>query len=601
MSATLSPRIDLPFAVEDTALSAPATLAVRRVRWSGRIIAVLLCLLHVYTSRHAINPDGISYLDVASAYARGDLGGAVNYYWSPLYSWLLAGMSLLVPAGAYWDAGVAHLTNFVTFVLSLLAFEWLVSEVLRTRRFQREELADRGRELLPDWVVVAVGYACFIWVARWLVPLSKLTPDALVAATVYAGVAVLLRLRREPQCTWAAPVLGALLGLGYLAKAVVLPLSLLFLGGLVLTVRWPRALRLALVVGGVLALIAGPYVGFLSWGKGRLTIGETGRLNHLWYVGKEQRPVEFGMSANVPAGVERVLAAPPVVAFGRAGAGSFPLWYDPSFYYEGKSAPTNLGLQVTASLGAARGFAWMLPTQLLAPTCAVLGVTALGLFAGWPRGSAAERGSGSGGWLGEWVRGLFRWSSVLLVGVGALSLYVLMGIAEPRLGGPFLLLVLFGLVVGLSVPRGGWLTIRRPAGLLLEVLAVVVLVALLVDGQAAGQVSRQGEGPGANPHWAVAEALRELGVQPGEGVASIGDKDQYYWARVGGFQVVALVPKGAALDFEKASLEERADVYTACATARARALVARTLPDGEPGWRRVAGTDYSVRLLTGRN
>lgn len=40
--------------------------------------------------RQAVNPDGISYLDIADAYLVGDLSNVVNGYWCPLYSWLLA-------------------------------------------------------------------------------------------------------------------------------------------------------------------------------------------------------------------------------------------------------------------------------------------------------------------------------------------------------------------------------------------------------------------------------------------------------------------------------------------------------------------------------
>lgn len=39
----------------------------------------------------ALNSDGVSYLDLASQYARGDLGALANGYWSPLYPMLLGG------------------------------------------------------------------------------------------------------------------------------------------------------------------------------------------------------------------------------------------------------------------------------------------------------------------------------------------------------------------------------------------------------------------------------------------------------------------------------------------------------------------------------
>src|SRR5687768_6759202 len=42
--------------------------------------------------RYQMNPDGVSYLSIASKYLAGHFGDAVNAYWSPLYSWLLAGL-----------------------------------------------------------------------------------------------------------------------------------------------------------------------------------------------------------------------------------------------------------------------------------------------------------------------------------------------------------------------------------------------------------------------------------------------------------------------------------------------------------------------------
>jgi hypothetical protein len=582
MSTTLSPSYTFE---PDAAASAPVTRAVRLVRAIGRVVVIVLCLLHAYASRHVVNPDGVSYLDVASAVGRGDIAASVNYYWSPLYSWLLAATAFVVPPGAYWDASVAHLANVVAFLLSLLAFEWLLSEVYRTRRTRRAELRERAREFVPDWLVLAVGYAAFVWVARYFIPLEKLTPDGLVAAVVYAAVALLVRLQREPNCEWAGPVLGAILGLGYLAKTVLLPVGLLVLLTLLVCVRWPRAYRAATVAGLLFLLIAGPYIGLLSWGKGRLTIGETGRLNHLWYVANEAQPRDFGMGPSLPAGVERLHDAPPVIACARPGAGSFPLWYDPSVYYEGKTAPMNLSVQAAASVEAARGFAWMFAnrTGLLVPTLAVVALSVLAWF-------VSRRG-----WIGEWLWSLVGWGPLLLVGLGAIAMYTLTGIAQPRLAGPFLVLLLLALVAGQSVPVGAWATVRGPAACVPIGLCLTLTLLLALEGRAALTEYRQGEGVTSHPHWAVAETLRTVGVRPGDGIAVVGDEQQYYYARLAGAQVVALVPRKAADEF--AAVQDRASVYAACAKAGARAMVTPTPTGDEPGWRRVVGTPYSVRSL----
>jgi hypothetical protein len=50
------------------------------------LVAVGVASINAWIARQAMNPDGISYLDIADAYRRGDWGVAVNAYWRPLYS-----------------------------------------------------------------------------------------------------------------------------------------------------------------------------------------------------------------------------------------------------------------------------------------------------------------------------------------------------------------------------------------------------------------------------------------------------------------------------------------------------------------------------------
>src|SRR5437868_1448401 len=59
-----------------------------------RIVAypliLLLGIIETWATRHFILSDGISYLEIASAYLHRDWTNAINAYWSPLYSWVLA-------------------------------------------------------------------------------------------------------------------------------------------------------------------------------------------------------------------------------------------------------------------------------------------------------------------------------------------------------------------------------------------------------------------------------------------------------------------------------------------------------------------------------
>src|SRR5687767_8113954 len=52
--------------------------------------AILIILTFPYLRYYIDNPDSVSYLSIAGKYASGDFANAVNGYWSPLITWMLA-------------------------------------------------------------------------------------------------------------------------------------------------------------------------------------------------------------------------------------------------------------------------------------------------------------------------------------------------------------------------------------------------------------------------------------------------------------------------------------------------------------------------------
>lgn len=78
---------------------------------------------------------------------------------------------------------------------------------------------------------------------------------------------------------------GVVLGLGYLTKALYLPLSFVFLGAALLVGGMSRrsVLRVALATL-TFAVVAGPFVFALSKAKHRFTYGDVGRIAYATYV-----------------------------------------------------------------------------------------------------------------------------------------------------------------------------------------------------------------------------------------------------------------------------------------------------------------------------
>src|SRR5947208_12224961 len=64
--------------------------------FSNRLLLAYCCLgiLLFPLYRFQIDPDGISYINIAHLYAIGDFHDAINGYWGPLISWLLVPLLL---------------------------------------------------------------------------------------------------------------------------------------------------------------------------------------------------------------------------------------------------------------------------------------------------------------------------------------------------------------------------------------------------------------------------------------------------------------------------------------------------------------------------
>jgi hypothetical protein len=531
-----------------------------------------------------MNPDGVSYLDIAGACARGDLAASLNPYWSPLYPWLLAGALALVRPTAYWECALVHGVNFLVFLAALVAFEWFLTEWLRDRR------ARAGREgaatLMPEWVPVGFAYALFAWTSRRLVTVSFVTPDMCVAFFVYLSAALTLRLRRLGPAPARSLGLGLVLGLGYLAKAVLFPVGFVFLGASALAAGGRRpALRHLAVAVPAFVVVAGSFIAALSAARGYVTFGDSGRLNNAWCVAgvpRPQAPADAGL-AHPP---RQLHGSPAVYEFAAPVGGTYPLWYDPAYWYEGLRAPAALRQRVAAVGRAAASSYTLLAEQLLGFTAAgaiLLLFTLSGRPEPWP------------GRLRGVLAGVVGQYPVLLPGLAAGGLYLAVGVIEGRLIGAVLVLAAAVLLAAVRPAPGQVSAASAVARACLVVLGLLLGANVLFDaGNAAASVAR-GEGPAAHSEWNLARALAGRGLRAGDGVAFIGFTYDAYWARLGGYRIVAEVPQGEAERFWTAGGSVRAEVLAAMGRAGARAVVA--LHPAPPGWESVPGTGYAFRML----
>ncbi len=312
-----------------------------RVPLFGRLAALAAGTVHSSTAAayQAMTPDGIAYLDIADAYVQGDLSAAINAVWSPLYSWLLGPLIVAMPRSVHWEFPLVHLVNFAIYVAALAAFEFFWTHVVR---FARAMTADEQRAehtTFPEWAWKFLGYTLFIWVSIDLISLASVTPDLLMSALVYLAAGLVLRVRLGYGSAGSFAMLGLVLGLAYLAKSVMFPLAFAILAVAASPLRRPYLIASRGIVAlSVFLVTSGPFIILISQAKGRMTFGESGRLTYVRIMNGVPYPhwqgdPEHGSTLAHPS--RRIFFRPPIYEFGTPVPGSYPIGYDPSYWYEG--------------------------------------------------------------------------------------------------------------------------------------------------------------------------------------------------------------------------------------------------------------------------
>lgn len=562
---------------------------LRRLEIAFWLVAIALGFFHLWADHHYVrNSDAMSYLDIAEAYLRGDWHAAVNTYWSPLYSWLLALAFFITKPSPYWKFTIVHVVNFGIYLFALGCFGFLIRQALGARLNLSSELLAKGLITLPDWAVLGLGYSLFIWSSLFLVTVSLESPDLLVASFVYLATGILLRIRWRPGSWWPFIVLGIVLGLGYLSKSVMLPIGLVFTIAAVLAVgNLRQALPRVSLTVVLLLLVAAPFVVAMSRSKGRFTTGESGKLNYLWAI---NRIGFFHWQGHEPGSgaprhpTRQIFDEPPAFEFAEPVPGTYPVWYDPTYWYEGSTSHFNLRQQLGVSLEALKSYydlfnRWGLQYGLF------LSVASFFLMRRPKR---------------LLLRDLNQVRCLLIPALAGLGLYGLINV-QGRYVASFVVLFWLALLLAVRLEESA-AAARFTRAISLVLIASIMLTSLASSSQESVLTMRQvvaGEDPSRHEQWQVADGLRELGVGPQDKVAIIGNSFRAFWAHLDGLRVIAEVRKDKLESYWTADPKVRADLIKAFAGTGAKAVVVEYPPPGLDltGWQKIRNTNYYVYRL----
>ena len=546
-----------------------------KLKFAFRAVLITLAFLQAWAGRFFIEPDGVNYLDVADAYLRRDWSHALNGYWSPLYSWLLAlAIGVFRPA-PYWESTLLHLLNFVLFLLALASFELFAARLLA--------LADAffsDGDTRPAWAWWILGYTAFAVCTLRIITLVNDTPDMALAALVFLASGVLCGIARQQQTAITYALLGAILGTAYLAKSVMLPLSIAYMAVVALGRGGLRKAdpRVLTALAGF-ALIAAPFVLELSKAKGRLTFGDTGKVAYLHQVlGADERDAGSvarfstgGVTNHVP---RRIFGEPPLYLYVTPfSLATYPAWYDVGYWWEGRTPRFLWGRQIDAVGRASTAYFRMLSTEKQW----VAGWLVLAIF------------------VGNWKETLKRISRLWFLWacpLAALGLYSLV-LAEPRYAAVWVTILWLALFA--AVP---WARLDGARNLGVAVVLAIALTTGIAIAKGGTENLARCFRPERHLQWQVAEQLRQMGFRPSEQIAFLGHKTVAdYWARLTGLRVTADIPATAMESYWSASAETRGEIARRLRASGVGALVISEPPRNGESWQELPGTGYYVKIL----
>jgi hypothetical protein len=560
--------------------STPMNPSLRNVRLTFWTFALIAGILQAWSYRFFIEPDGVNYLDIASAYLRHDWAAAINGYWSPLYSWLLAAILGTVHPSAYWESTFLHLLNFISYLVALRCFEFFFRRLLVLVATRYPNTVDG--QGLPEWAWWIIGYTSFLLAALRLITLGMDTPDIVLAAFLFLSTGMVVDLAHRRCSVLSYTLLGVVLATAYFAKSVMFPMSFVFMFTAAFSgASGKRPEPRVLATLAAFALVSWPFVGAISRAKGHLTFGETGKVAYLNEVKPSTiaSPVVASQNSEAPAGLSRQLFTEPAVyEYGSVPlSGTFPPWYDPSYWYTGTAVPFDSVQQVRAAIRGITNYLRILSVEKEW----IAGWLVLALFAGAWRET-----------LKRWFELWFLWFPAVVM----LALYALV-LVEPRYVGAAMAVTWIALFCALpwrqigATPRLG--------------VAVVLAIAITTGAALANEQSANLAGCfHRTPHvqWLVAQRLGQMNVQLGDHVAVLGHTTVAdYWAHLAGLRIVADVPLEAVTSYWTAGPEKRVAISSRLGGLGIKVLVTDLRPVVMEGWVPLGNTGYYAQILPTSN
>ena len=519
-----------------------ASVLLRRLFPFYCALAALVTFGYAVYDPFQLDGDAVAYMDLGDYLRAHQWAAIVNGYWHPIYPAFLSLGYVLFHSTRANELLAYYMVNFGIFLLEMLAIVLFTDALVRLR----DQGAGNREQGIPGWVLGRyalryLGLALLVIASQRELSMGKIRPDALLQAFLLFGFAALLAYLRTGLLRWAA-LMGLALGCAFLTKSFAFVVTLLAIAAMVLF-RWLwQRIPLARVLPGAalafvcFAVVAGPYMAALSRQHGRLDFGDSGSLNYAWYVGGTEKmhlqpymTDRFGSAeVHLKHPEKELMRSPQVLSYAAFPYGTYPDWFDATYWNDRVKPHFNLGGELRRF---SRNCVLVVRYLFNHPEGPILLVVLLAL------GGRVQ----FGGIWGERRHQAF-WIAPVALGVAIWGTYAVVNTEERYVTVAYLTIVLsiFAMLRDTNEARLAKQSAR----------AMVVLLALLAAGESLRIVlenRRTLAVAGIHAGWYspeevhAAEAIRSMGLQPGDAVACagywacLGDP---YWARLAGVRIL---------------------------------------------------------------
>ncbi|HML06222.1 MAG TPA: hypothetical protein VK426_10650 [Methanobacterium sp.] len=233
------------------------------------LILLIYSLLALFSIRYYvyIGGDEISYINIAHGYAIGDFGDAINGYWSPLYSWLMAPFFLSGFTPLYGTLASKTLSLIIGF-FTIISVKLLLNTLKTSETTQRAVLIS----LIPVVLYFTLMYN---------------TPDLLVVFLLIIYFSIVFKSNYSDKLTYGF-LCGFIGALAYLSKSYAFPFflahfmlfNLIYYFKDVNSFKKKNILKNLILGLSVFFVISGVWAGIISEKYDKLTISTSGEINH---------------------------------------------------------------------------------------------------------------------------------------------------------------------------------------------------------------------------------------------------------------------------------------------------------------------------------